>query len=33
MVKRDCRVFNEKEFQWAIQNLDWESIVHIKLKD
>ena len=33
MVKRDYRFFNENEFQWAIQNLDWESIVNIKLKD
>ena len=32
MVKRDYRNFNENEFQGAIHNLDWESIVDIKLK-
>ena len=33
MVKRDYRNFNENEFHGAIHNLDWESIVDIKLKD
>ena len=33
MVKRDYRNFNENEFQGSVHNLDWESIVDIKLTD
>ena len=30
MVKRDYHNFNENEFQDAMRNLDWVSIVDIK---
>ena len=33
MVKKDYCNFNGNEFQGAIHNLDWESLVDIKLKD